>query len=82
MKVTTFIQVVPSFDRNGRVTRLRVTRASSTNPREPMAGSLVIKMNLEVPEKVFSPVVINVNIPIEAVGPVSVSVPSAKGIAE
>jgi hypothetical protein len=71
MRCTTYIQFEAEFTRgiNPRVRSITAKRVTKTKPRSPIPGSIVIKVNFEIPESSFvlSAHELDVNVPAENV---------------
>lgn len=74
MKVTTYLQIVPTLDRWGGLRGLKVARATTKAPREPQAGAMTLQVEIDVPDAVFKPVLAKIVVPVEHVAPVVTSV--------
>ncbi len=67
MKTVAYLQIVPKFDRSGKVIGIRPCRVSTKNPTEPVAGALTLKLNITVPDVAFKPIQVDISVPESAV---------------
>lgn len=51
MKAQGFIQVVPERNALGRAKSLTIKRVTSRYPRDPLAGAIVMRVAVEIPEE-------------------------------
>lgn len=54
MKASCYLTIVPSF-RNGKPSSCRVDKVFKTLPGAPSPGTVVVKVNLDIPERLFGP---------------------------
>jgi hypothetical protein len=67
MKTTCYLQVEPTFARwdPDKVYSITVKRVTQRNPRDPLPGCVVVKLNLNIADAAFEPLkpVVDVDIP-------------------
>ena len=66
MKTVAYLQIVPKFAPNGRLIGISPKKVSSKHPTDPLAGAVTLKLKIEIPDRAFTPIEVNVNVPIEA----------------
>lgn len=67
MKALAYLQVVPQFSSSGRVLGIRLAKMSTRLPREPLAGALLLRVVVEVPDQVLAPIDVQVQVPADAI---------------
>ena len=63
MKTIAYLQIVPKFDRGGRLVGIRPCKVSTKSPTEPVAGAMTLKLNIEIPDKAFRPIQVEIQVP-------------------
>lgn len=63
MKVTGYLQIVPKFDRAGKCIGARLGRATGAHPGDPLAGALLLRVTVDVPDGAFKPIDVRVALP-------------------
>lgn len=54
MKAHGFVQIVPERTPSGGVRRLTMARVSSKFPRQPLPGSITVRVVLDIPDEIAS----------------------------
>lgn len=67
MKAKCYLQLVPLANRSGTVWGFAVKNATKRAPSVPIAGALVIALELEIPDATFKPLAVSVRVPLEAI---------------
>lgn len=62
MKTTAYLQLIPQYNSYGKVTSLG-TQLRKNPPREGIVGGFTLKINIEVPDKLLTPLPVNLIIP-------------------
>lgn len=55
MKTTSYLQIIPKFLPNGKLKGIVSKKVSSRHPTSPLAGAVILKLNIEIPNKAFTP---------------------------
>lgn len=67
MKSHCYLQLIPRVTSKGVVTGFSVKNASKRAPTAPIAGALVILLDVEVPDAAFKPIGVTVKVPMDAI---------------
>lgn len=60
------MQVAPTFASNGRLTGVSPKKVSAKHPRSPIAGAVTLKLNITIPDQAFTPIKVDIDVPMEA----------------
>lgn len=69
MKTIAYLQIAPNFSPGGKLKGVAAKRVSTKHPREPLPGAITLKLNIEIPDAAFTPVDVDINVPMEALDP-------------
>lgn len=74
MKTTCFLQVEPTFFNSGTVREISVARVTQKRPKQPLPGSVVVKLTVDIADAAFMPLApaAVVEIPVEHTDPILV----------
>ena len=65
MKALAYLQIAPVYSRGGNLIGIAAKKVSTKVPRCPIAGAVLLKLNIDIPDKVFKPVKVDIVVPIE-----------------
>lgn len=71
MRTVAYLQIVPRFNRSGKLTGISAKRVASKQPMDPLAGAVTLKLNIEIPDKAFTPINVDIDVPLEALEPMA-----------
>ncbi len=62
MRTTCYLVLEPTFTQAGKLRNVKVARTTARYPRAQSPGTYVVKLNLSVPDEVFEPPVVDVQV--------------------
>ena len=69
MRTICYIQLVPQLNRSGQLIRVVAKTCSQSVPRVIHEGAHVVRLELNLPDNAFKPVLVTADIPLQKLSP-------------
>lgn len=66
MRTVAYLQISPTHAPNGRLRGISAKRVSTQFPRNPIAGAVTLRIEIEIPDEAFTPIDVKVKVPMDA----------------